>query len=120
MNRFGKIGILLAIVLVLAFSVSGIRERGILVVRKLAGSSTESWSEVAVQLIPYRWQEKARRFLGHWADEWSQPLSFQRGLGNQKRRSYPIYLGATPNLGSLDCHYTILAEGQTPHPPHVH
>jgi quercetin dioxygenase-like cupin family protein len=41
-------------------------------------------------------------------------------LSGKKRHSYQIFLGATPNLGSLDCHFTVLAEGATPHPPHVH
>jgi quercetin dioxygenase-like cupin family protein len=71
-------------------------------------------------MVPYRWQEGARRILGHWAVEWTRHLSFPLRLGSKTRVSYSIFLGATPNLASLDCHYTVLAEGQTPHPPHVH
>lgn len=71
-------------------------------------------------MAPYRWQQKVRRFLGYWVDEWTHPLSFPTQLSANKRHSYQIFLGATPNLSSLDCHFTLLAEGETPHPPHVH
>lgn len=104
----------------MALAIPGIRERGSLLLARIAGSSTEPWSEVAVQMLPYRWQEDARRMLGFWAVEWTRPLTFPLQLGAESRLSHSIYLGATPNLVSLDCHYTVLAEGQTPHPPHVH
>jgi len=57
--------------------------------------------------------------LGRW-DEWSRHLDFPLELGSEKVRIYSMSRGATPNLGLLDCHYTVLAEGQTPHPPHIH
>lgn len=53
-------------------------------------------------------------------EEWSRSLTFPMQLASKNRLSYRISLGATPNLASLDCHYTVLAEGQTPHPVHVH
>ncbi len=52
--------------------------------------------------------------------EWSRHLDFPSDLDGLTRRSHRIFLGPTPNLNNLDCHYTVLAEGQTPHPPHVH
>ena len=83
------------------------------------GSSAEPWSEIAVQMVPHRWQKRARKMLGP-GDEWSRHLNYPLELGSEKVRMYSISRGATPNLDSLDCHYTVLAEGQTPHPPHVH
>lgn len=120
MRRLAKAGLIIAVGAVIAIGIPGVRDRGALLVRKVSGASTESWSDVAVQMVPYRWQEGARRMLGHWTVEWSRHLSFPLQLGSKNRLSYSIFLGATPNLGSLDCHYTVLAEGQTPHPPHVH
>ena len=104
----------------LAVAIPGVRDRGTLLLRKVSGASSASWSELAVRLLPHRWQDDASRMLGHWTVEWNRNLSFPLQLGSKTRLSYRISLGATPNLGSLDCHYTVLAEGQTPHPPHVH
>ena len=123
MHRFAKAGVVITMGAALAVGIPGIRERirerGALLVSKLLGSSKEPWNEVAVQMAPYRWRKRVRRMLGHW-DEWTRHLNFPLQLDSQKVRMYQIFLGATPNLGSLDCHYTVLAEGQTPHPPHVH
>jgi hypothetical protein len=120
MHRLVKVGIGIGICIAIAIAVPGIRERGSLLLGRIAGSSTEPWSEVAVQMVPFRWQEGVRGMLAHWAVEWSQPLTFPLQLGSESRLSHSIYLGATPNLAWLDCHYTVLAEGRTPHPPHVH
>src|SRR5437762_3730477 len=105
MNRLAKFGVIVAIVAVLALAIPGVRERGMLLVRKIAGTSKVSWSDVAVQMVPFRWQEAVRRRLGYWTFEWNRHLSFPLQLDAQKRRSYEIFLGATPNLDSLDCHY---------------
>ncbi|MCI0622523.1 MAG: hypothetical protein L0387_12830 [Acidobacteria bacterium] len=120
MRHFAKAGIIIAVGAAIAVTIPGVRDRGTLLVRKVLGASAESWSDVAVQMVPYRWQEGARRILGHWAVEWARQLSFPLQLGPKTHLSYSIFLGATPNLASLDCHYTVLAEGKTPHPPHVH
>ncbi len=120
MNRFAKAGVIIAVGVAIAVAVPGIRERAALLVRKIAGSSTKPWSEVAVQMVPHRWQRGARKMLGYGAEEWSRHLDFPLQLDSQNRLMYSIFRGTTPNLGSLDCHYTVLAEGQTPHPPHVH
>lgn len=123
MHRFAKAGVVITMGAALAVGIPGIRERirerGALLVSKLLGSSKEPWNEVAVQMAPYRWRKRVRIMLGHW-DEWTRHLNYPLQLDSQKVRMYQIYRGATPNLGSLDCHYTVLAEGQTPHPPHVH
>lgn len=121
MRRFAKAGILIVLcAAAMAVAIPGIRERGSLLLGRIAGSSTKPWSEVAVQMLPYRWHEDARRMLGHWTVEWNRHLDFPMQLGSKNRLSYSIFLDATPNLDSLDCHYTVLADGQTPHPPHVH
>lgn len=120
MRQLTKVGVIIVAGAVLAVAIPGIRNRGILVVRKVSGASSESWSDLAVRLVPYRWQEDARRRLGRWTEEWRRSLTFPLELGSKNRLSYRISLGATPNLASLDCHYTVLAEGQTPHPPHLH
>ena len=101
-------------------AIPGIRQRSSLLIGRMVGSSTEPWSKVAVQVVPYRWRESARRLLGHWVVEWTRPLHFPLQLGSKTHLIHSIFLGATPNLTKLDCHYTVLAEGQTPHPPHVH
>src|SRR5439155_3966627 len=95
-------------------------ERGTLLLRKVSGASAEPWSDVAVQMVPYRWQEGTHRILGHWAVEWTRHLSFPLQLGSKTHLSYSIFLGTTPNLAAMDFHYTVLTEGQTSHPPHVH
>ena len=35
-------------------------------------------------------------------------------------RPYQQFLDATPSVSSMSCHYSVLSEGQTPHPPHAH
>lgn len=120
MHRFVKAAVLIGVGAAITLAIPGIRQRCSLLIGRIAGSSTEPWSKVAVQMVPYRWQESARRLLGHWAVEWTRPLSFPLELGSKTHLMYSIFHGATPNLTSLDCHYTVLAEGQTPHPPHVH
>jgi quercetin dioxygenase-like cupin family protein len=91
-----------------------------LLVSKITGASTKPWSEVAVQMVPFRWHKDVRKIMRKWAVEWSRPLSFPLQLDSENYHRYGIFLGPTPNLGMLDCHYSVLAEGQTPHPPHVH
>jgi len=120
MRRFATAAVIIAMGTALAVAIPGVRHRATLLFRKVSGSSAESWSKVAVQMVPHRWQEGARRMLGHWAVEWTRHLSFPLRLGSKTHHIYRIFLGATPNLSSLDCHYTVLAQGQTPHPPHVH
>lgn len=123
MHRIAKAGVVITMGAALAVGIPGIRERirerGALLVSKLLGSSKEPWDEVAVQMAPHHWQKRARKMLGP-GDEWSRHLNYPLELGSEKVRMYSISRGATPNLDSLDCHYTVLAEGQTPHPPHVH
>lgn len=119
-HRFLKAGVIIAVGAAVALSITGVRERGMLLVSKIRGATTQPWSEVAVQMAPYRWQEDARQLMRKRTLEWSRHLSFPLQLDSQKRLSHSIFLGPTPNLRTLDCHYTILAEGQTPHPPHVH
>ena len=120
MRRFAKAGVIIATGTALAVAIPGVRSRGTLLFRKVSGTSSEPWSDLAVRLVPHQWQEDVSRMLGHWTVEWNRQLSFPLQLGSKNRLSYRIFLGATPNLGSLDCHYTVLAGGQTPHPPHVH
>jgi hypothetical protein len=120
MRRFAKVGIIIATSAAIVVSVPQVRRRGALLVSKVAGSSTDPWREVVVKMVPHRWQEGARSILGYWTVEWSRHLNFPLQVDSQKGLSYSIFLGATPNLDLLDCHYTVLAEGQIPHPPHVH
>jgi len=120
MHRFMKAAVLIGVCAAMTLAIPGIRQRCSLLIDRIVGSSTEPWSKVAVQMVPHRWQEGARRMLGHWAVEWTRHLSFPSQLGSKTHFIYRIFLGATPNLTSLDCHYTVLAEGQIPHPPHVH
>jgi hypothetical protein len=70
-------------------------------------------------MAPHRWQKRARKILRP-GEEWNRHLNFPLQLGSEKVRMYSMSRDPTPNLDSLDCHYTVLAEGQTPHPPHVH
>jgi hypothetical protein len=113
-------GVIIAAGIVVTLSITGVRERGVLLVSKIRGATTEPWSEVAVQMVPYRWQGDARKLMRKRAEEWNRQLNFPLQLDSQNRLSYSIFLGPTPNLRQLNCHYTVLAEGQTPHPPHVH
>ena len=119
-HRFLKAGVIIAVGVAVALSITGIRWRGMLLISKIRGATTQPWSEVAVQMVPYRWQENVRQLTRKRTVEWSQHLSFPLQLDSQKRLSHSIFLGPTPNLRTLDCHYTVLAEGQTPHPLHVH
>jgi hypothetical protein len=118
-RRFAKAGVIIAMGVAVAVCIPGVRWRGKLLVSKITGSSTTPWSDVAVKMVPSRWQESARRKLGHYV-EWSRPLRFPLQLDSQKYLRYGIFDGSTPNLVMLDCHYSVLAEGQTPHRPHVH
>lgn len=118
--RLAKAGIAIAAVAAIAVCIPGVRDRGALLFRKATGSSKEPWNEVLTQMAPFRWQEQARRFLANWMEEWSRQLDFPLQLGSESRRSYIIFEGPTPNLNWFDCHYSVLAEGQVPHPPHVH
>jgi hypothetical protein len=119
-HRFAKAGVIIAVGVAVVVCIPGVRWRGRLLVSKITGSSTKPWSDVAVQMVPSRWQEGARRKLGHRKVEWSRPLSFPLQLDSQKYRLHGIFDGSTPNLVMLDCHYSVLGEGQPPHPPHVH
>ena len=119
-HRFLKAGLIIAVGVAVVLSISGVRWRGLLLVNKIRGATTQPWSEVAVQLVPDRWQEDARRLIRKRTVEWRRHLSFPLQLDSQNYLSHNIFLGPTPNLRTLDCHYTVLAEGQTPHPPHVH
>ena len=119
MHRIAKAVVVITVGAAIAVGIPGVRYRCALLVGRAMGYSAQPWSEIAVQMAPHRWQKRARKMLGPW-DEWSRHLNFPLELGSEKVRMYSISRGATPNLGSLDCHYTVLAEGQTPHPPHVH
>jgi uncharacterized cupin superfamily protein len=33
---------------------------------------------------------------------------------------YPLFADETASLSSMSCHYSVLAPGRTPHPPHIH
>ncbi|MEW5975899.1 MAG: hypothetical protein AB1898_08855 [Acidobacteriota bacterium] len=116
-----KAGVVLVIVfLVLAISVPGARERGMLLFAKLTGSSTTAWREVAVQMLPFRWQERARQLIPRRAVEWNRQLDFPLPPDSKQRVSHILFEGPTPNLRVLDCHFTVLPQDQIPHPPHVH
>ena len=110
----------LAVAAVAAAVHPGMRQRGGLVGRKLLGQSDLSWVETTVRLAPWRMQDRVRSVLGFTAPQWIQPLDYSMELGDLPRRRYDIFLGPTPNIRRLDCHYSVLQSGKTPHPPHRH
>ena len=104
-----------------AFSLHpGGRARGSMVGRKLLGHSDLSWTETAVRLAPRALQDSLRSRLGFTATPWARTLDYSIDLGELPRLKYDIYYGPTPNVTRLDCHYSVLQAGHTPHPPHLH
>lgn len=40
--------------------------------------------------------------------------------GNEDLKLFLLARGATTDLGLMECHYSVLAPGKMPHPPHIH
>ena len=114
--------ILVALVLVVTASAlhPRVRQRGQLVKRKLFGESQLSWVETFVRLAPWQTQDRFRSLLGFTAPQWARPLDYSTALGPLPRKKHSIFFGPTPNVTRLDCHYSVLQAGHSPHPPHLH
>jgi mannose-6-phosphate isomerase-like protein (cupin superfamily) len=97
----------------------GVQSRAALIKGKLTGDAGLPWAQLIVQLAPWRWQPAVRRWVGPPAEAWARPLS---GLAQSAGENGRVLLfeGETPTLAKLNCHYSILASGASPHPPHEH
>jgi peptidoglycan/xylan/chitin deacetylase (PgdA/CDA1 family) len=62
-HRFLKAGVIITVCVAVVLSIDGVRWRGMLLVNRIRGATTQPWSEVAVQLVPYPWQENVRQFM---------------------------------------------------------
>lgn len=97
----------------------GVQSRAALIKGKLAGNAGLPWAQLIVQLAPWSWQPTVRRWIGPPAEPWTEPLS---GLAQSAGENGRVLLfeNETPTLAKLNCHYSTLAPGESPHPTHQH
>ena len=108
------------LIVLAAFHPSG-RHRADLLYRKLTGqSNTVSWKEVAIRMLPGEsLRAKAREIAGPTSSHWVQKLEFV-SEPDTAFQLHPIVEGPTATMAVLECHLSILQEGQTPHDIHQH
>ena len=111
----------LCAVLVVAFY-PGVRYRGTVLARKLKGETPlASWSQIAVVMAPSPLRPLLRNLMSEspTLPQWIETLNFPTDI-DTPHKEYTVFHGPTAAMKSLDCHFSVLRAGETPHPPHQH
>ena len=120
--RVRKIALLLILVSlpVLVSLHPGVQLRAGLLAQKLRGHLPGiTWTELAVRMLPSPLRTPVGRMILPSHPHWIQKLDFPIDQG-QRWGMYTIFNGPTTQLEMLDCHFSVLGPGVTPHPPHQH
>ena len=100
----------------------GVRYRATVLARKLRGETPlASWSQIAVVMAPSPLRPLLRNLMSETPTlpQWIETLNFPADI-DTPHKEYTIFNGPTATMKSLDCHFSVLRAGETPHPPHQH
>jgi len=99
----------------------GVSARVELLSRKLSGQPPQiSWAQLAFRMTPFFLRAALRNLLQPSIAGRVLDLNDYQMAPNQRFEMFGLLNGQTANILALDCHYSVLAEGQLPHPPHAH
>jgi len=105
---------------VLLFFHAGAQRRAGLLAQKLKGRLPGiTWADLAVRMLPSPLRTSVGKMILPSHPHWIQKLDFPTDQG-QPWAMYTIFNGPTSQLEMLDCHFSVLGPGVTPHPPHQH
>jgi quercetin dioxygenase-like cupin family protein len=123
--KSGKVSRIILLIVVISLPVllyfhpGGQRRLGLLTQKVRGYLPGVSWTELFVRMIPNPVRTPAAKVLlpnhPHWIQKLDFPLTQSRPWA-----VYAIFEGPTTRLEMLDCHFSVLQPGVTPHRPHQH